>query len=328
MCSCAPPTCREGTGQPPPPLETPRFELPLPAQSADSPRSSAQSTIASPPASPPASQAAEEPSPSAAITASAAGTLGGGAAPPPGRQLRHATTLAASAKKLAINKTTKNLMLALVEDSPRAQHKRASLQGPRRASVKAARQATRTGGKSEAEVRWEQLHADKRGGYEVRLMRPERWKGRAVPVESVRRCWAGCRRGFRLYAAFAATDLPPLLSAHDICSGARGGREFTRHCSLQLGLAWALNVAVFSGAASVVGWFLLLQARLVEQRGIDSASYAAAVANAYLVSLAVSLLGKDVAQSIVVAVLPVKSNRSRRIVGCLSNAIASLVTIT
>ena len=59
--------------------------------------------------------------------------------------------------------------------------------------------------------------------------------------------------------------------------------------------------------------------------GVDNAHYAGAVVRTYAVSLAIGLLGKDVAQAVLVALLPVKSSRSRKIVGVFANAIASLI---
>lgn len=58
---------------------------------------------------------------------------------------------------------------------------------------------------------------------------------------------------------------------------------------------------------------------------MDNAHYAGAVVRTYAVSLAIGVLGKDVAQAVLVALLPVKSSRSRKLVGVFANAIASLI---
>ena len=58
---------------------------------------------------------------------------------------------------------------------------------------------------------------------------------------------------------------------------------------------------------------------------MDNAHYAGAVVRTYAVSLAIGVLGKDVAHAVLVALLPVKSSRSRKLVGVFANAIASLI---
>ena len=58
---------------------------------------------------------------------------------------------------------------------------------------------------------------------------------------------------------------------------------------------------------------------------MDSAHYAAAVMRTYAFSLTIGLLGKDVAQAILVASLPVRSSKSRKVVGVFASAVANLI---
>ena len=126
--------------------------------------------------------------------------------------------------------------------------------------------------------------------------------------------------------------------------------------------AWVFNVAVLACSTGLVAWLLLLQARLteglgtrpVEKRrsssgalspdadgsdtckgarfpsscaptGVDNARYAGAVMRTYAFSLTIGLLGKDMAQAILVASLPVRSSKSRKVVGVFASAVANLI---
>ena len=145
-------------------------------------------------------------------------------------------------------------------------------------------------------------------------------------------------------------------------ASARGGSPLTKQCSWKLVAAWVFNVAVLACSTGLVAWFLLLQARLteglgtrpVEKRrsssgalspdadgsdtckgarfpsfcaptGVDNARYAGAVMRTYAASLVIGLIGKDVAQCVLVALLPVKSGRSRKGVAMFASAVRSLI---